>query len=134
MPRGVPVTTQPPGTHNGRLLVNLDITVRELSAPGVAPQNHHTDVRDLCVGEIPVLVYRRAQAIPRPPDCGFGAVSSAPRHPRHVSRQRGVLRGQRTELPGLTAARSAQLPRLSCLRNDFVPAYAIKKGGGMEKA
>ena len=47
-------------SYNGRLLVNLDITVREVTGAAVPPQLHHTDVRDLCVGEIPVLVTRCA--------------------------------------------------------------------------
>jgi hypothetical protein len=43
-------------SYTGRLLVNVDITVREVGESGGVPRVHHTDVRDLCIGEIPVLV------------------------------------------------------------------------------
>ena len=53
----LPLQTQQLGrSYNGRLLVNIEIFVREVAADGGGTQTHHADIRDLCIGEIPILV------------------------------------------------------------------------------
>lgn len=42
-------------SYNGRLLVNVEIGIK-LSTPEEGVHRHDADIRDLCVGEIPVLV------------------------------------------------------------------------------
>lgn len=44
-----------PGLHNGRILVHVEIVVRQ-TVGGEMVQQHVADIQKLCVGEIPVLV------------------------------------------------------------------------------
>lgn len=79
-------------SYNGRLLVNVDIAVREGGAGNAPPQHYHAEIRDLCVaqgagdegrptpsagGEVPVLVGSCLchQPIPRNSSLPVGAVA-----------------------------------------------------------
>jgi DNA-directed RNA polymerase beta subunit len=53
----LPLQAQQMGrSYNARLLLNLDISIRENTTDDNAANVHQADIRDLCVGEIPVLV------------------------------------------------------------------------------
>lgn len=42
-------------SYNGELIVDVDITIRSSGANGQTYENQ-ADVRDLCIGEVPILV------------------------------------------------------------------------------
>lgn len=53
----LPLQTQQLGrSYTSRLLVNVEIFAKEVVPDGGGPQTHHADIRDLCIGDIPVLV------------------------------------------------------------------------------
>ena len=53
----LPLQAQQMGrSYNARLLLNLDISIRETATGDEGANVHQADIRDLCVGEIPVLV------------------------------------------------------------------------------
>lgn len=43
-------------SYNARLLLNVDISIRETAPNGEKANVHQADICDLCVGDIPVLV------------------------------------------------------------------------------
>jgi DNA-directed RNA polymerase beta subunit len=53
----LPLQAQQMGrSYNARLLLNVDIAIRETAQIGEKANTHQADICDLCVGDIPVLV------------------------------------------------------------------------------